>query len=277
MRLGASGCLAWRRVKRLTLTPSVRSRALQVRRRLQGVLHWIVGAAGIASLCAGVAVLFTTDRDARSAFLLTVGLVLVLFAVFRGRIQLEGFEIFGAKAHVRDVVKRRLELADSPARGQALDPAVLRRQAVVLRRLVGLHGLYEYVRAQPPGHRRTAAFDALHKQIRDAAREAEFDPAEVIGWFHEGTDALRMIALNLMLLNSEYRGFLAVLETIDAPHSDFEQYFGLRVADSMLAELDALERSVLRDAIERALRKRRVRRDGDLALLSQLVLDRLTE
>src|SRR4051794_18736675 len=115
-------------------------------------LGWIVGAVGVASLGAGVAVLFTTDRDARSGVLLSVGLLLVLFALFRGRIELEGFEILGAKARVRDVVRRRLELAESPGRGQAVDTAALRRQAVVLQRLVGLYGLYEHVRrAEPPG------------------------------------------------------------------------------------------------------------------------------
>src|SRR5215213_186781 len=59
-----------------------------------------VGGPGVVVACAGVAVLFTTDHNARSAFLLTVGLVLMLVAWFGGRIQLEGFEILGARARV---------------------------------------------------------------------------------------------------------------------------------------------------------------------------------
>jgi hypothetical protein len=229
-------------------------------------------------LCAGVAALFMTDRDARSAFLLTLGLVLVLFALLRGRIQLEGFEILGAKARVRDVVKRRLELAESPALGQPADPAALRRQAVVLQRLVGLYGLYEHIRrAEPPGPRRTGALDQLASRMQAAGREAEFDSAEVIVWFHQGTDALRVIALNLMLANHNYRDFLAVLETIEVPRSLFEQYYGLLLADAMLVELDALQRRLLRDAIVRARRKRRFRRDAPLTELSQRLLDQLGE
>jgi hypothetical protein len=127
--------------------------------------------------------------------------------LLRGRLQLEGFEILGAKARVRDVVKRRLELAESPVQGQPANPAALHRQAVVLQRLVGLYGLYEHIRrAEPPGPRRTAALDQLASRMQAAGREAEFDSAEVIVWFHQGTDALRVIALNLMLANQNAHG-----------------------------------------------------------------------
>jgi hypothetical protein len=113
--------------------------------------------------------------------------------------------------------------------------------------------------------------------MQAAGSKAEFDPAEVIGWFHEGTDPLRVIALNLMLANEAYRDFLAVLETVDMLHSLFEQFYGLRLADAMLADLDALQQRLLRDAITRAGRKRRFRRDAPLTELSQRLLDRLGE
>ena len=143
----------------------------------------------MATLGAGVVVLFTTDRDARSAFLLALGLALLLFALLRGRIQLEGFEILGAKLRVREIVRRRLELAASSKR-VSLDAAALHRQAVMLERLAGLHGLYEHIRrAEPPGPRRTEALDQLASRMQDVGRDAEFDPAEVIAWFREGTDA----------------------------------------------------------------------------------------
>jgi hypothetical protein len=88
------------------MTSSLRLRALQVGHRWKRRLHWVVGAVGVATVCAGVAVLFTTDRDARSTFLLTLGLALVLFALLRGRIQLEGFEILGAKARGIELAPR---------------------------------------------------------------------------------------------------------------------------------------------------------------------------
>jgi hypothetical protein len=235
-----------------------------------------VGLAGVAALGAGVYALFFTGQHARSAFLLALGVALALVAVLGGRVQLEGFEILGAKVRVREVVNSRLELAESPERSGAEGGAALHGQALVLQKLVGLYGLYEHIRrAEPPGPRRTSALDQLASRMRQAGGEAEFDPAEVIGWFHDGTDALRVIALNLMLANDEYRDFLAVLETVDTPHSLFEQFYGLRLADAMLPELDSLERRLLGDAIARARRKRRFRDDEPLMGLSDDILERL--
>ena len=238
-------------------------------------LQWAIGGLGVVVACAGVAVLFTTDHNARSAFLLTLGLVLMLVAWFGGRIQLESFEILGAKARVRDVVKTRLELARA-SESTGADSVALHRQAAVLRELVGLYGLYEHVRGlEPAGPRRTAALDEIASRMQSAGAGAEFEAAEVIGWFHDGTDPLRVVALNLMLANAEYRDFLAVLETIGAPHSLFEQFYGLRLAEAMLPDLDPLHRRLLADAIERAGRKRRVKRDAPLMHISQNLLDRL--
>ena len=97
--------------------------------------------------------------------------------------------------------------------------------------------------------------------MRATGEEAEFDPAEVVGWFHNGTDALRVIALNLMLVNEDYRDFVAVLETVDTPHSLFEQFYGLKLAEAMLPGLDSLQGRLLSDALSRARRRRRFRRD----------------
>jgi hypothetical protein len=110
-----------------------------------------------------------------------------------------------------------------------------------------------------------------------AGREADFDTAEVIGWFHQGTDALRVIALNLMLANEQYRDFLAVLESIDAPRSLFEQFYGLVLAEAMAPSLDSLHRDLLGDALSRARRQRRFRHDADLTRLSEHLLARLEE
>jgi hypothetical protein len=237
-----------------------------------------MGAVGTAVLCAGVVVLFTTDQDARSAFLVTLGVALTLYALLGRRIQLEGFEILGAQVRVKEVVKRRLELAESPELGRQVDAAALHRQAAMLQRLTGAYGLYEHIRrAEPPGPRRTQALDQLAARMQQAGQDAEFNAAEVIGWFHEGTDPLRVIALNLMLANEQYRDLLAVLETLDAPHSLFEQFYGLLLADAMLPGLDALERRLLRDAVLRAEGKRRFRRDDWLPGLSEELLDRLDE
>jgi hypothetical protein len=258
------------------LTQRLRLLAAQAQHRWRRRFPWIVGALGLAMLGAGVLVLFTTDHDARSAFLLTLGVALVLIAVLRGRVQLEGFEILGAKVRVREVVKRRLELAGSSGRAGDDDGAALHQQALVLQKLVGLYGLYEHIRrVEPPGPRRTAALDRLAARMQEAGGEADFDPAEVIGWFHDGTDALRVVALNLMLANEDYRDFVAVLETVDKPHSLFEQFYGLQLGEAMVPELDQQDRRLLSDAIARARRKRRFRRDPSLPVLSRRILEQL--
>jgi len=242
--------------------------------RARGRWRWLAGVAGAALLVAGVAVLFGSDQEARSAFLLAVGLALTLVAALGERLQLESFAVFGASVRVRDVVKRRLELAESPQVAQPVDASALRSQAAMLQTLVSLHGLYEHVRrTEPASDRRTQALDALAARMQEAGRNADFDATEVIAWFHEGTDSLRVIVLNLMLANAEYRDLLPVLETIDAPRSLFEQYYGLRVAAAMLPELGPLERRLLHDAIERARRKRRFRRDAPLMHLSGYLLE----
>jgi hypothetical protein len=221
-------------------------------------------------------VLFSTDHDARSAFLLTLGVALVLIARLGGRVQLEGFEILGAKIRVRDVVKSRLAVAASGEGTGAQAGTKPYHQALALQKLGGLYGLYEHTRRmEPPGPRRTVALDQLATRMQQAGGDADFDRAEVIGWFHDGTDALRVIALNLMLADEDYRDFLAVLESVDTPHSLFEQFYGLKLAEAMLPKLYPLERRLLSDAIARARRKRRFRRDRPLMRLSNRILKRL--
>lgn len=239
-------------------------------------MFWAVGALGVVAFVIGVLVLFTSDHDARSAFLLTLGLALVLIALLGGRIQLEGFEILGAKVRVREVVKNRLELASAPKGAGTADSDKLRDQATALQELVGLYGLYEHVRrVEPPGPGRTGKLDGLALSMQQAGRKADFDPVEVIEWFHEGTDPLRVIALNLMLVNSEHRDFLAVIRAIDDPHSLFEQYYAMRVGRVMLSDLDPLQKRLLADALSRARRKRQLRRDPPLDAFSKSLLNQI--
>ncbi len=149
----------------------------------------------------------------------------------------------------------------------------MREQALTLQRLVGLYDLYEYIRStEPASDRRTRVLDQLAARMQVAGREVQFDPGEVSAWFHDGTDALRVVALNLMIARKECRDLLAVLKTVDEPRSLFEQYYGLRLGRLMLADLDEFERRLLADAIGRARRRRRFRRDAALMTLSNALL-----
>jgi hypothetical protein len=228
---------------------------------------------GAAAFAAGVFVLFATDNGAGSLFLLSLGLVLALAALLAGRIELESFGLLGAQIRVRQVVKRRLELAASGDPGAGVD---LRRQAQLLQRLNTLYGLYEHIRrTEPFSDQRTSALDQLARRMQTVGKEAEFDPAEVASWFHEGTEPLRVIAISLMIARPEYRDLLAVLATVEAPRSNFEQYWGLQLAGAMVSDLDRVERRVLAAGIERARRRRRFQRDKYLMRLSERVLAEL--
>jgi hypothetical protein len=249
---------------------------VNVRRHLPW-LRPVVALLGAAAFVAGAVALFTIDNTAGSLFVVTVGLVLVLLAVLGDRVQLESFELLGARITVREVVQGRLQLAEAAGAREA-DPrsSEAHGQAVTLQKLVGLYELYRYVRrTQPVSDERTAALDRLAARMQEAGAEADFDPAEVTAWFHEGDDALRVIALNVMLARPECRDFLAVLRTVDEPRSLFEQYYGLRLASAMAPSLDDLERGLLAGAVERARRRRRFRRDAPLMGLSTALLSEL--
>jgi len=249
---------------------------------IQRRLSWLRPVAALVALVVlvgGVVALFTIENSAGSLFLITLGIVLVLVVSLGGRIQLESFEILGAKIKVREVVRSRLQLAQLAGAGQREGrDEVVREQALTLQKLVALYDLYEYIRrTQPFSDRRTGALDELADRMQAAGREVQFDPVDVSTWFHQGDDPLRVVALNLMLAREECRDFLAVLKTVDEPRSNFEQYYGLLLGQEMLPSLDWFERQLLADAIARAQRTRRFRRDEDLMRRSEAILAELNK
>jgi hypothetical protein len=145
-----------------------------------------------------------------------------------------------------------------------------------LQKLAGLYDLYSYVRrTEPASFARTAYLDDLAGRMRDASEQARFDSAEVATWFREGSDVLRVIALNVMLAREECRDFMAVLKAVGQPRSLFEQFYGLLLGREMLPGLEVLERGLLAEAIHRARRKRRFRADAPLMGLSGEILDQM--
>ena len=239
-------------------------------------LRAVIAVVGLGVLVGGVVALFSIDNSAGSLFLVTLGTGLILIAVLDRRLQLEAVELLGARIKVREVVRSRLELAEAVDSGQQHGDSGVRDQAVALQTLARLYDLYQYVRrTQPFSRSRTHILDQLAQRMQAVGRDAVFDPAEVSTWFHDGDDALRVVALNLMLAREECRDFFSVLKAIDEPHSNFEQYYGLRLAATMVDVLDDLERQLLANAIETAQRTRRFRRDPSLPALGGAILARL--
>jgi hypothetical protein len=247
-----------------------------IRRRLSW-LRPLAIFVGLASFIGGVVALFTIDNSAGSLFLITLGLVMLLAAAFATRIEIESFALMGATIRVREVVRSRVQLAQRVGADQDDGRGVeIREEALTLQKLVALYDLYEYIRrTQPFSAQRTRNLDDLALRMQGAGREVPFDPAEVSTWFHQGDDPLRVVALNVMLARAECRDFLAVIKCVDEPRSNFEQYYGLQLGREMLRDLDDLEGRLLADAIERARRKRRFRRDEPLMRLSEAMLAHL--
>jgi hypothetical protein len=241
-------------------------------------LRPVAAVLGSVAFIGGVVALFALDNSAGSLFLMTLGVLILLVAILGGRIKLESFQILGAQIRVQEVVRSRLQLAQAPEAGHDGRDGVAREQAHTLQKLVGLYDLYEYIRkTHAASNRRTAALDEVARRMQAAGREAQFDAADVSAWFHQGDDPLRVVALNLMLAREECRDFLAVLKTITEPRSNFEQFYGMGLGHVMLPSLDELERRLLADAIGRAQRKRRLRRDKPLMRLSSAIVAELGE
>jgi hypothetical protein len=214
---------------------------------------------GLVLAVLGAILLFSTDNSAGALFVIGLAATCVLFAVFASRIRVQSFGVLGAQIAVSDVVRKRLEVARPP------DAAATQAQAQTLRKLGELYELYAFMRrTQPPGNRRTSELDRLARRVQEEARDVPFDPVEVATWFHEGTDALRFVALNVMIAREDCRDFMAVLEGVESSRSAFEQFYALRLARKMLPKLDRVQRGVLAATLERALRRRR-RMKGDTA------------
>lgn len=224
------------------------------------MLRPVLALTAVAALAGGAVALFTTDNNAGSSLLLGVGVLLGLVAALGRRLEVESFEFLGAKVKVREVVKGRIALAQGD-------------EALALQEL---HDLYEFVRrTEPASSERTAAFDRLVQRMRNAGTQLRFDRAEVVSWFEEGTDPLRLVAIAVMQAREDCRYFPVVLKAVDRPHSLMEQYQALKLGDAMSGGLDRLERRLLRNAIERARQRRRFQDDRPLMLLSDRMLAEL--
>lgn len=229
----------------------------------------------LAALVGGAVAVVATDRGTASLLLLTLGVVLLLVSWIGPRVQLESFGMLGAQLRVREVVAQRARIWQA-AVPEAEVAERSRRQAATLQTLDGLVDLYTYIRAnQLAGDDRTRALDEVARRMQAEAGSTEFDPPEVGTWFRNGNDALRVVALNVMIARPECQELLAALAAIGQPRSPFEQYYGLRLAHAMAPRLGALDRKLLEQAVRRAQRRRRFRRDPSLPAMADALLHAL--
>jgi hypothetical protein len=243
--------------------------------RVGALVRTASAVASVIAIVGGAVMLFATDKSAGSLFLIAVGVLLGLFAMLGSRLNIESFELLGAKVNVREVVKSRIALAHAAISPDDARAEAMRAQAVALQEL---YDLYEYVRrTEPASEERTAVQDRLVERMRRVSTEFQFDRAEVVSWFEEGDGPLRMIAISVMQARKECRYFPAVLKTLERPLSRNEQYQALKLGDEMRGDLDRLERKLFKNAILRARQKRSFQDDGPLMRMSERILSDITE
>ena len=216
-------------------------------------LRLAAAAVGLLVLTCGVVAVFVTETEAGSASLLALGALVLAVAVFSDRI--ESIEFAGAKLGLRDLARERFELAATRERqGDHEAATVLRKQARALQRLAGTYA--QTRRSMRGGPERTRILDDVMRQARELAGSTDLDPSEIWTWFDQGADEARVIALGLMEGDGRLRDFFCALDAIEQPRSPFEQYYGLRVACTMVPELSELEREWLAAAISQARRSK---------------------
>jgi hypothetical protein len=148
------------------------------------------------------------------------------------RPEVESFEFLGAKINVREVIKSRIALAQAAVGADDARADAMRAQALAL---LALYDLYEFVRrAEPVSTERTAKFDRLVLRMRHAGTDFRFDRADLVSWFEEVTDPLRIVTIAVMQVREDCRYFPVVLKALERPHSLMEQYQALKLGDAML-------------------------------------------
>lgn len=229
---------------------------------------------GAAVFGAGVAAVFVTDNGTGAAALLAIGAAAMVASALGDRVQ--SVEMGGVSLTIRDMARETYGLArDAEQRGDEASAEGLRAVAGELEALArGYRRLRGSMRS---GDERTRALEHVMTEARRLAQADGLEAADVLGWFEAGTPEARITALGLMQGNPRLRDFEAALDAIDDSRSAFEQYHGLRLAESMTPELTGSERAQLKLITERALRRRSVRRDSDRLKTGERILEALED
>jgi len=227
---------------------------------------------------------FTTNNGTGSAALVTIGALFVAFSVLGDRLQ--SVEFGGVNLTIRDIARHTLALADQAER-LGDEPRAERLRAVgdALEELATRYGRLR--RSMRAGSERTQALETVVSDAKRLASSGVFDPIDVSMWFEDGSAGARITALALMEGNPELRDFRAMLDAIEEPRSAFEQYHGLKLAETVVFDSETTskltdgERAELAAVIRRALQSIRLRvstaasRDPDRQVIGERILKEL--
>jgi hypothetical protein len=212
--------------------------------------------AGAVGLVIGVCAVFVTDNGSGSAGILAAGVVLIVLAVLRNR--LESLEFLQLKLYFRKEAAAHTErlkgLAEVAQREGAVETAAdLRAEAERWVDVAGrLGSRYGDIRtALPPGPQRTRRLEEWVEEARRLAPDLRLGVEDTVRWLQEGDDQRRIMALAVMQVRPELRDVESVLAAVAHSHSGFEQYHALLVAELLVDDLNDNQQHRLTDLVQR--------------------------
>jgi hypothetical protein len=230
-----------------------------------------VAVLAVGLMGAGAVAVFAIKNGTGAAALLAAGVALLALVILRERIETLRW------GDLELTLRRQADVAAAEG-DHELERGLIAAADSLASRAAPIAGSYETVRgSMPAGPQRTAAMEAEIARAREDARSGSFQSDEVIELFRSGTDGQRIYALGIMQERPELARFDVVLEAIRSPHSPFEQYHSLLVADRVTSTLTAAEKETLEIALRQQLESRRLRRDSDRVYVANRILDRLRQ
>jgi hypothetical protein len=228
-----------------------------------------IAALAVALIGAGAVAVFAVRNGTGAAALLTAGVALLALVILRERIETLRW------GDLELTLRRQADVA--AAQGDYELERGLRAAADSLaNRAAPIAGSYETVRSSmPAGPERTAAMEAEVARAREDARSGSFDREQVVELFRTGTAGQRIYALGIMQEHPGLATVDVVLDAVRSPHSPFEHYHSLLLAERVASSLTAAEKEALEIAVRQQLDSRRFRRDSDRLSVANQILDRL--
>ncbi|MFE6049832.1 hypothetical protein ACFQ6N_03670 [Kitasatospora sp. NPDC056446] len=128
----------------------------------------------------------------------------------------------------------------------------------------------------PPSSGTPAGPDGVVAEVRSTARRSALTADQVRGLFAAGSEGRRIQALALMQGDPALADLASVLEAIEHPRSDFEQYHALLAARGLLSRLPAAGAQLLRDTVTaRLVDPQGIPYGSDRSWLAEKILSRL--
>lgn len=222
------------------------SRSIEPSTMRQRLVPSALAVLGLGLAATGVAAVFLAESDTGAAALLTIGVILVLFAAVGDRLESLRYGDF-------ELVLRR-KADEAARRGDIVEAKALQRAAdTVAQRVARLARSYTTVRGtMPAGLQRTAEMDRIIHEAETNADRPDIDQEEVLSLLWTGSEGARVWALGVLKGRPDLATTRAVLEAVQRPDQMFDQFHALLLAERFVSLSDT--RTWARERIAAAVR-----------------------